>query len=308
MEVSKICTKCKIEKEISSFQKSARHKDGVNWHCKKCMNAYYSVNKEMILKKQKTRYEKNKKNILLRQKAYLQNFKINNPEIYIKRKERSLETTKNWNNRNPERASENAKKWSELNSDRIKENSKKWRKNNPEKAKQQRRDWAKRNPEKSREIAIKWYKKNAEKKSQRKKQKRRIDGDEIRVKERIRRLKDVNHKIKTNLRSRLYQAVKKLSKSDSTLDLLGCSMDYFKLYFESKFKKGMTWENYGRKWHIDHVIPCSLFDLSNPEAQKVCFHYNNLQPLWAGKNLSKHAKSKPRDMRFLKELKLLKVS
>ncbi len=52
----------------------------------------------------------------------------------------------------------------------------------------------------------------------------------------------------------------------------------------------MTWDNYG-KWQIDHKIPCASFDLTDPEQQKSCFHFSNLQPLWAKDNNSKGAKS-----------------
>jgi len=57
---------------------------------------------------------------------------------------------------------------------------------------------------------------------------------------------------------------------------------------ETKFLEGMDWDNYGiYGWHIDHIKPCSLFNLENIEEQKKCFHYTNLQPLWAIDNLKK---------------------
>jgi hypothetical protein len=50
----------------------------------------------------------------------------------------------------------------------------------------------------------------------------------------------------------------------------------------------MSWENHGRGgWHIDHIVPCALFDLTRPEQQKSCFNYKNLQPLWEKDNLIK---------------------
>lgn len=74
-------------------------------------------------------------------------------------------------------------------------------------------------------------------------------------------------------------------------DLIGCSLEELEKHLESKFQPGMTWENRGRKgWHIDHIRPCSSFDLTDPEQQKQCFHYTNLQPLWAIDNLRKNAK------------------
>ena len=75
----------------------------------------------------------------------------------------------------------------------------------------------------------------------------------------------------------------------ATEKLLGCTFEYFIEYLQRLFKVGMTWKNYG-KWHIDHIKPCASFDLSKLEAQKKCFHYTNLQPLWAEENLKKGAK------------------
>ena len=63
-----------------------------------------------------------------------------------------------------------------------------------------------------------------------------------------------------------------------------------KQYLESLFTEGMTWDNYG-EWHVDHIIPCDFFDLDIYSERKFCFHYTNLQPLWAYDNISKSNKS-----------------
>jgi len=97
-------------------------------------------------------------------------------------------------------------------------------------------------------------------------------------------------RIKKNLRGRIYVALKREVKSDSTMALLGCTIEEFRKYFESLFTKGMNWEKYLEGGiHIDHIIPCKFFDLSDPAQQKKCFHYTNLQPLWGLDNLRKGA-------------------
>jgi hypothetical protein len=60
-------------------------------------------------------------------------------------------------------------------------------------------------------------------------------------------------------------------------------------HLEKQFKDGMTRQNQG-EWHIDHIKPCSLFDLTDPEQQKECHNYKNLQPLWAIDNIKKSNK------------------
>ena len=114
----------------------------------------------------------------------------------------------------------------------------------------------------------------------------------LRQKEKDRRKTDIEWKIKCNLRRRICHLVNREYKSAKTMELLGCSIEQFKQHIESKFKPGMTWENYGPfGWHIDHVLPCSSFDLTLEENQRKCFHYSNLQPLWWNENLSKGAKT-----------------
>lgn len=98
-------------------------------------------------------------------------------------------------------------------------------------------------------------------------------------------------RILKSLRSRLLQALKNNIKKKHTIQFIGCSTKELKSYLEAKFSKGMSWESYGRKgWHIDHIIPCSNFDLSKLEEQEKCFHYTNLQPLWWYDNLKKRNK------------------
>ncbi len=48
----------------------------------------------------------------------------------------------------------------------------------------------------------------------------------------------------------------------------------------------MTFDNYG-DWHIDHIIPCSTFDLNNKTDIEKCFHWSNMRPCWKDENLSK---------------------
>ena len=103
--------------------------------------------------------------------------------------------------------------------------------------------------------------------------------------------KNIQAKIKHNLRTRINLVLKGKIKSGSSIDMLGCDVKFFMQHIENKFLPGMTWENHSRQgWHIDHIIPCSSFDLSDPKEQKKCFHYTNLQPLWAKDNLRKSDK------------------
>jgi hypothetical protein len=123
------------------------------------------------------------------------------------------------------------------------------------------------------------------------KENRKILNEKHKEYEKNRKLTDAEFKLIKTLRSRLSRAIKrqKSNKCDTTIELLGCSISFLKIFLEAKFKEGMTWENHG-KWHIDHIKPCASFNLLDEEEQKKCFHYTNLQPLWASENLSKGCK------------------
>jgi hypothetical protein len=78
-------------------------------------------------------------------------------------------------------------------------------------------------------------------------------------------------------------------KSAGLVDVSGCTVNELVKHIESQFLEGMSWAN-RRRWHIDHIIPCSAFDLTDPAQQKVAFHYTNLRPVWSSENQRKHAK------------------
>lgn len=102
------------------------------------------------------------------------------------------------------------------------------------------------------------------------------------------RKNDISYRILHNMGSRLNSALKYPFKYGEKIEpLIGCSIFHLIGYFENMFQVGMTWENYGR-WHIDHIKPCASFDLIKKDERRKCFHYTNLQPLWASDNCRKN--------------------
>ena len=99
---------------------------------------------------------------------------------------------------------------------------------------------------------------------------------------------NLEYRLTTILRSRLANAIKGTAKKSSAKKLIGCSIPQLRKHLESQFTDGMAWDNHG-DWHIDHIKPCAAFDLTNEDEQRECFHYSNLQPLWAEENIRKGA-------------------
>ena len=101
---------------------------------------------------------------------------------------------------------------------------------------------------------------------------------------------DPTFRLLDNLRSRVRKALHRKSKSAATKALLGICADECRKYIEALFTEGMSWDS---NIHIDHIVPCASFDLSDPEQQRACFHYTNLQPLWGVENLKKSDRITP---------------
>lgn len=137
--MSKICTKCGIEKDEVEFNKCNRNKNGFRAECKVCQKINYYENKQHYnrktkenrlskideyKKRDKINYEKNKEYILKQKKFYYDN---NKEKILIKKKV--------YYENNREILSEKYKVWVESNKEYVREYhklySREYRKNNP---------------------------------------------------------------------------------------------------------------------------------------------------------------------------------
>jgi hypothetical protein len=101
---------------------------------------------------------------------------------------------------------------------------------------------------------------------------------------------DLAFRLLCNARRYVGQFVKKKSRKIRTGNLLGCTGVFLIEHLASHFSSGMSWDNYGDVWEIDHIRPCDSFELSDPVQLQACFHYSNLQPLTCEANARKKNK------------------
>jgi hypothetical protein len=282
----KHCAACKLEKRLNCFRRDLSKLDGVRYSCADCENRrrrkrrlqrkdqenarrreYYRRNKERVIRTVKRSYQKRRSQILL-QKA---DYRAENRDViaqkkkddYRRNREERLARTRAYWNQNRERLNAAKRETRKQNPERDRANNERFRLRHPERIVEiQRRGYLKNKPK--RIAYLRWY-----------------------------RHSTADRKMRVLLRQRLRAVLKHNRKIASTLALLGCSIEFFKSYFEQRFSDGMSWDRFMKgEIHIDHIRPCAAFDLSNPEHQKVCFHYSNLQPLCARDNLRKGSRLK----------------
>ena len=255
----------------------------------KCYHLQYRLNNKERIKEHRKKHRLNNKE---RIKEHRKKYRLNNKEkikvYYLNNKERIKEKTKQYSLNNEKKVRERRKQHYLNNREKIREKEKQYRLDNIERIREKDKQYRLANIERIKEHNKK------PKTKERKRQYRLNNREKIRERRKIRLKDDIEYRLTSNLRRRICHAVKRqnISKTSKTKDLINCDWKTFKSYFESKFKEGMTWENHGYKgWHVDHIIPCASFDLVDPEQQKKCFHYTNLQPLWWYENLSKGTKT-----------------
>lgn len=191
-------------------------------------------------------------------------------EQNVANKDRITEYNKNYWQKTMEIQKEKSKQWRNENKDRARENMQRWLTENSEYKKQKDKEYREAHKEEYKENHRRWRKENYEKMKEE-------NGPEF-----------IKHKLKTNIGRRIREILGQ-NKSERCMDYVGCSLENLKAHLESTFKDDMSWENYG-KWQIDHKIPCAAFDMGDPIEQKACWHYTNLQALWAIDNILKKDK------------------
>jgi hypothetical protein len=207
-----------------------------------------------------------------------------------------------WRQRNPEKEKEIKRKSYLKNKDKINIKNKEWQKNNLEKFREYNRRFRKNNPERAKEHSKKWREKNKEKIKissilYREKNKEKIK--KYRREHKISKYKNIPRFRTYEVLSRaIFRAIKDKKAGRKWESLVGYTIDDLMVHLESKFESWMSWENYGKyeegklKWHIDHIIPQSVFKYETAEDEefKKCWALENLQPLEAVENMKKGRK------------------
>ena len=114
------------------------------------------------------------------------------------------------------------------------------------------------------------------------------------IRQKERRVTDRSYKLRRDLSRAVRLGMTRYgcghAKAGLLLDLIGCSIPEYISHIEKQWRPDMTWDNHGQgkgTWQIDHIRPLASFDLTDPQQQKVAFHYTNQQPLWWKENLEK---------------------
>lgn len=254
-------------------------------HTPEYMKAYIEANKERLIIYRKEYYRAHKEEILARNKAYRDHNRekciVQKREYYQTNKQEFSLKAKLYREKNRESLSIRKKIYHEANRDKDLARSRRHYEANREFYKQMERNRYQSNKEKHREQGKAWAAANREKV--------------------LLSSKKSNHKFRStpkgNLSStmskRINESLRKGMKAGRHWEtLVDYTVDQLKAHLEKLFKPGMTWENYGTVWHIDHKTPIAVFNFEHPEDVdfRLCWSLKNLQPLEASKNMSKGAR------------------
>ena len=314
--VNKICTKCKKEYPATPeyFTHTKSRLDGLFSWCRMCKKErdkeYHRKNIKEINEQRREWRLNNKEVTKIRDKKYREQMKNRNQEDILVPKEKDCARCKKAKASNEFYKDVTAKDGLTIfckkccnirghndykkHKEKRQEYGRRYNIENREEIAVRARRYYSNNKERIKRYKVRYNRKNIVKIAEKQKQYRQNNLGKRRQYERNRKRNDLNYRMLNNLRGRLYYALKAQGskKCQKTMSLTCCSMDELKLYIKSKFLNGMTFDNYGKgddKWSIDHIRPCSSFDLTKKDQQEICFHYTNLSPLWNRDNFNKNS-------------------
>jgi len=270
--LSKICTKCHSDVPLSNFYRQSALKDGLRYECKDCTKlreaAYHKTDTYRInSKKSAHKYRHSAKG---RATMKIINKRYHQTENGKAKKHLSH---KKWRESEQGKAIKRlaARLWyytpkgqaaAKRHQDSLKHKQTYTAYNNSEACKQNMREYWKSPAGKAAKLRM-------------------------RAKLRLRKGERLNNAMRAEIRTSLNGT----KNGRKWQELVGYSLQDLIKHLEKQFQPGMTWDNYG-KWHLDHIVPLSVFHHSTPLDLdfKRCWALDNLQPLWAKDNMKKKDK------------------
>jgi hypothetical protein len=308
----KVCTNCKVEKEIENFGK--RGKNGYRSDCKECERLknrlYHKNNKEKIQQRKNKYYNtdiiKNKLSEYRKKKRqeYINNCETPTPQTKICTKcniEKNIDSfgidtyKKDGYLSNCKTCrSEYDKIYHAENAEDIRKRKNKYYQT--EVGQEYRQKYSKKCYQQNKEQLLLdnklWREENKEYRKQYYKNYSNNNREKINAYDRKRRKSSVKIRLDEALSRQISASLRKFGSSKKNIGwekAVGYTVTQLIKHLELKFKPEMNWDNYGSYWHVDHIVPKSWFKYSSceDEAFKKCWSLDNLQPLEATENHKK---------------------
>jgi hypothetical protein len=136
-------------------------------------------------------------------------------------------------------------------------------------------EWANNNRESSRRIKRRNAAKHHDK---------YLSAEKKRIK--LRRQQDPQWRLNRNMSKAVWNWLKKSKDFQHWETLVNFTVAELRQHLEEQFDENMTWDNYGRYWHVDHIYP-----ISRCKTFEEAWALTNLQPLERIENLRKGNRS-----------------
>ena len=253
----RVCVTCQVEKELSAFRLTGgSHRR----QCKRCDEARRDSSPEAMARRaeqQKARRQKETPEQRTKRAADIKAYAERNRDTILDNKrEYYLANVERFKDYREQRYADPAYR------ERMRAKSREWRQANPERKAEANRAWAQANPER---MAAYFRESKAK------------------------RRQNPCHRLYESIGTQIRIAIGEKKAGRRWESLVGYTLDDLVAHLSRQMLKGMTWENYGDVWHIDHIVAQADFELdaADDATTRACWALSNLRPLWSLENLSK---------------------